>query len=205
MKKNIFSNEHIRDALRYSQQDGTKITQNAPVFLAAVLQHVTRYVLDEAYKTNESDTDIDKGSEDGKPSTTKRIREGHLQECFQKDKGLQGLWKRHIGVHESLRFDKGEENNLNKHLLSEEVQLKQQNCIPDCTANLQPALKLKRRRRLSCNKLIVEHRLPVTSLLGSIVISVMGLPGSMKEIFMKDFQRVIEINMFKKATQQEHS
>eukprot|EP00944_MAST-04C_sp_MAST-4C-sp1_P011334 g11334.t1 len=38
---------------------------------------------------------------------------------------------------------------------------------------------------------------PSTSLLGNIVISVMGLPGSMKERFINDLKRVIEIHMAK--------
>ena len=96
MQPPLFSSSHILRALKLAQDEDTNVTPAAPVFLAAVLEHVTERVLTVAGA--KSTTGFERTKRHGhipleseKITKKKRICQQHLEDSFSVDKDLRRL------------------------------------------------------------------------------------------------------------------
>jgi hypothetical protein len=96
MQPPLFSSSHILRALKLGQDEDTNVTPAAPVFLAAVLEHVTERVLTVAGA--KSTTGFERTKRHGhiplegeKITKKKRICQQHLEDSFSVDKDLRRL------------------------------------------------------------------------------------------------------------------
>jgi hypothetical protein len=198
-----FSRNHVLEALRSSQEENIKVAPNAPVFLAAVLEHVTHRVLRVAGENSTKEWKKVERSNDPKAlklTGKKRIRQQHLADCFLSDKELRSLVGKKVFIRTAPSvFSEIDTKEISTQVIGKMPCPKSQTLIPLTAAfkDDNGAIIKKYDANLVSNirNLGVES---IPDVLDNLLLCTMGLPGCRKTDFMEKFKKYIDEYMKKK-------
>jgi len=201
MNSQLFSSTHVLEALRCTQEEDIKVAPNAPVFLAAVLEHVTHHVLRIAGEKTTKDWDSEKRKRESADQSLggKRIRKHHLEDSFVSDSELRSL-ATEVESSKSQIFissTEGTKNSLLKVKLdapSGILPFEDSGRLDQGTSNQSTPSFENGDRYLSQSR---DDKLAPTALFSGLLICTMGLPGSQKAAIMNGLKTYID-NLTKK-------
>jgi hypothetical protein len=164
----LFSSSHVLQALESSQADllgaKPKVAPNVPIFLAAVLEHVTAQVLNAAGKRSLDEVRTVPDANAGRKKKKPRIDPKHIEEIIGEDDELQQL------VNEVVeQSSAGRSDALDAESANTESEATCSGSAPSAASSDAPRAGLSA-PQASANDRSDKHE--------PLVVTIMGLPGS---------------------------